>query len=121
VVARWGTSAAGGIGEVEAARREQARALGAESESLMSAATRVELLTCSSCDDYQLIPNPADGGMLMRCPDCISRTAVRCPLHGRSLRDGKCRDCSYEAQVAEELIELGGVTVLHPLAAALEL
>jgi predicted RNA-binding Zn-ribbon protein involved in translation (DUF1610 family) len=86
----------------------------------MSAAARIELLTCSGCDDYQLVPNPDDGGMLMRCPDCIGRTAVRCPLHGRSLRNGKCPDCSYEAVVAEERIAFGGAPVLHPLAAAIE-
>lgn len=84
----------------------------------MSAAQRVELLTCSTCDDYQLVPGP--DGMLERCPDCLHKTAERCPAHGRSLRDKKCPECCYEAAVAIERIELGGKPVLHPLAGAIQ-
>ena len=72
----------------------------------MSAALHQVSLTCSSCDDYRFVPG-ADG-MLERCPDCLHVTAVRCPAHGRSLREGKCPQCSYEATVAEErIVEFG--------------
>jgi hypothetical protein len=61
-------------------------------------------VTCSTCDGYELVPNPADGGAtLIACPDCPSK--VRCPVHGRIVYAGeRCRDCHGEALAALPLM-----------------
>jgi predicted RNA-binding Zn-ribbon protein involved in translation (DUF1610 family) len=58
------------------------------------------VLTCSTCDDYRLIPG--EDGMLERCPDCLHVTETRCRAHGRSLRNGRCPQCSFEVTTTLE-------------------
>lgn len=53
-------------------------------------------MTCSTCDGYQLIDADNDGVYDSACPDCRSNVE-RCPVHGRTLIAGRCRECSRQA------------------------
>lgn len=71
-------------------------------------------MICSTCDGYQLVDLDGDGVIDSACPDCRA-AVVRCPVHGRTIRDGKCSSCRSEAALAEEIVVCKG---LHPLAGA---
>jgi hypothetical protein len=59
-------------------------------------------MACSTCDDYEFVPNPDDpDGMNIDCPDCRAvdeRPLAWCPVHSRRVSlDGKCLYCAREA------------------------
>jgi hypothetical protein len=68
-----------------------------------------ELLSCSTCDGYEFVPNPDDpDGEKLDCPDCRAidpRPLVWCPTHSTHVEiDGRCRKCRLEAANAEEVL-----------------
>lgn len=62
-------------------------------------------VTCSTCDGYELVPDPAGGALLVSCPDCPRK--LRCPVHGRIVYAGEtCSRCRAEARTALPLVLL---------------
>lgn len=63
-------------------------------------------MTCSTCDDYQLVPT-GPGGMLEDCPDCHAcAPRAWCPVHSVRLDEqGRCRRCVSEARSAAAALE----------------
>lgn len=56
------------------------------------------VLTCSTCDDYRLVPG--ESGLLEGCPDC----GERCRVHGAvRVVDSHCAACLGEVSLAEAL------------------
>lgn len=59
-------------------------------------------MACSTCDDYEFVPDPADpDGVLVDCPDCRAidpRPKRWCPVHSTRVQlDGTCLRCRGEA------------------------
>jgi len=80
-------------------------------------------MACSTCDDYEFVPNPADPtGEKLDCPDCRAideRPLAWCPFHSvRVELDGRCRKCIVEASNAEMVIRAGSLRTRAAAAAA---
>lgn len=72
---------------------------------------------CEHCNGYELVDSDGDGVYDAPCPVCRSNVQ-RCPVHGRTVRNGHCPGCGKEAALAEDLIVCSSRVGGHPLAGA---